>query len=238
MIRVSLPIGGFIRQSLIDYPGHIASVVFLIGCNMRCYYCHNPQLVLPDLIKTQNLIPVGELISWFKRNADLLDAVVVTGGEPTLHPSLPDFLGLLKSFSLKVKLDTNGTNSGMLEALIDNQLVDYVAMDVKAPLELSKYRAVVGSAFSGIQLNEVKKSVAILLKGKVKYEFRTTLNASLNNEDIVEIMTQVRGDYFLQMPNENNHGVLIPEQMGECRVDVGQMLDFAKSLQDIQVNVR
>lgn len=238
MSHVKLPIGGFIRQSLIDYPGLIASVIFLCGCNMRCYYCHNPQLVLPGLIKPQNLIPVGEIFSWIKRNTDLLDAVVITGGEPTLHPALPDFLKAIKRFSLKVKLDTNGTNSQILENLIDNQLVDYVAMDIKAPLELNKYRAVVGNRFSGNQLNEVKKSLAILLRGKVKYEFRTTLNASLNNEDIVDIMTHVRGNYFLQMPNENTHRVLIPEYMRESRVDISQMLEFAKTLQGIQVNVR
>lgn len=238
MDHFQLPIGGFIRQSLIDYSGNIASVIFLSGCNMRCYYCHNPQLVLPRLIKNNSHIPVDEVIAWIEKNAGLLDAVVITGGEPTLHPSLPDFLRFLKRFSLSIKLDTNGTNSRMLEYLIGNRLIDYVAMDIKAPLCLEKYREICGPTFTEQQLQEIKKSVELLINGGVDYEFRTTLNASLSLSDIQEIVSTIKGRYYLQMPNENNRTVLNPLRMEKVAIDASCIPDLAATMQQVTLEVR
>lgn len=238
MEKFSLPIGGFIKQSLIDYPGHIASVVFLCGCNMRCFYCHNPQLVLPRLIKKQPLIEVDKIITWIEKNVDLLDAVVITGGEPTLHSSLPLFLQYLRSLSLAIKLDTNGTNSRMLAYLIENRLVDYVAMDIKAPLELDRYRMVCGDDFSDEYLQEVKKSMHIIQQGAIGYEFRTTLNHTISLEDVLTIIDGIRGNYFLQLPNTNPQHVLEPGRMGHCRVDIQKMHAVAQIRNDVIVKVR
>lgn len=238
MHRLNLPIGGFIRQSLIDYPGNIASVIFLSGCNMRCYYCHNPQLVLPRLIKNNSPISVNEIMDWIEKNADLLDAVVITGGEPTLHPSLPDFLRILKRLSLSIKLDTNGTNSRMIEYLIGKRLIDYVAMDIKAPLRLEKYREICGTTFTEQQLQEIKKSVDLLINGGVDYEFRTTLNASLSIADIREIIAAIKGSYYLQLPNENGRKILCPSRKVNTTIDVSRAIDLAKAKQQVKVEVR
>jgi len=238
MHQLNLPIGGFIRQSLIDYPGNIASVIFLSGCNMRCYYCHNPQLVLPRLIKNNSPISVNEIMDWIEKNADLLDAVVITGGEPTLHPSFPDFLRILKRLSLSIKLDTNGTNSRMIEYLIGKRLIDYVAMDIKAPLRLEKYREICGPTFTEQQLQEIKKSVDLLINGGVDYEFRTTLNASLSLADIRDIISAIKGRYYLQMPNENNRTVLDPLRMGKVAIDASCIPDLAATMQQVTLEVR
>lgn len=238
MNQFNLPIGGFIRQSLIDYPGHIASVIFLSGCNMRCYYCHNPQLVLPRLIKNNSPISIKEIMEWIEKNVGLLDAVVITGGEPTIHASLPDFINLIKRHSLAVKLDTNGINSRMLEHLIRNRQIDYVAMDIKAPLRLEKYRDICGANFTGQQLEEIKQSINLLIEGRVEYEFRTTLNASLSFSDIQEIVSAIKGRYYLQMPNENNRTVLNPLRMGKVAIDVSCMPDWAATLHQVTLEVR
>jgi pyruvate formate lyase activating enzyme len=122
-------IGGFIKQSLIDYPGKIASVIFTAGCNLRCPYCHNPELV--DLNENTSLLDQNEILTYIKDNAVLLDAVVITGGEPLMHPDVFDFIHKIKNLGLLVKIDTNGTNPEALKKIIDEKLVDFIAMDVK-----------------------------------------------------------------------------------------------------------
>ncbi|MCX7985641.1 MAG: anaerobic ribonucleoside-triphosphate reductase activating protein [Bacteroidales bacterium] len=231
-------IGGFIKQSLIDYPGHIAAVVFTIGCNMRCFYCHNPQLVLPELFKRQPCICTDSVLEWIANRCDLLDAVVISGGEPTLQKGLPDFIRILKGLSLKIKLDTNGTNSQMLKHLIYNQLVDYIAMDIKAPLLIEKYKTIAGESFSEKQLSEIKKSIDLLHSSKIDYEFRTTLSAITTTQDVKTIMTEIKGNYYLQPYNMNNKRVIQPEQIREFEFDFKEIVAYNYLRPQVRIHVR
>lgn len=135
-----MQIGGLQKFSLLDYPGKISAVVFTQGCNFRCPYCHNPELV--DPARYQECLPEEEIFSFLETRRGKLEAVTVTGGEPTLQKSLAPFLRRIKDMGFLVKLDTNGSRPDVLEELLRQKLIDYIAMDIKAPLE--KYEAVTG----------------------------------------------------------------------------------------------
>jgi pyruvate formate lyase activating enzyme len=139
-----------------------------------------------------------KILAWIEKNKVLLDAVVITGGEPTLHSALPGFVRKIKSLGLKVKLDTNGTNPEMLEDLFRENLVDYIAMDIKAPLELRKYRQIAGDICTREKFNNILRSKELIQGGGVDYEFRTTLNSFLVHEDLLKIIKEIEGKYFIQ----------------------------------------
>ncbi|MBR4355786.1 MAG: anaerobic ribonucleoside-triphosphate reductase activating protein, partial [Elusimicrobiaceae bacterium] len=132
--------GGLIKFTLIDFPGRPAAVIFTQGCNFRCRYCHNPELVYPHLFTEP--VPQEEIMSFLQRRQGTLEGVVVSGGEPTLHDDLPAFMASVKALGYALKLDTNGSRPDMIQELIDKKLVDYIAMDLKAPLE--KYALITG----------------------------------------------------------------------------------------------
>lgn len=159
-------IGGLQKSSLIDYPKKIAAVVFLQGCNFRCPYCHNPELVLP-----RTLMPFQEkeFFEFLKKRVGKLDGVVVTGGEPTIHKDLSDFISKIKNLGFEVKLDTNGTNPDVVENLINKNLVDYLAMDIKTSFD--EYEKITGKT----DIQKVKETFKLIVEGKVDYEFRTTV---------------------------------------------------------------
>lgn len=191
---MALPIKGVQRLSLIDYPGRLCATIFLGGCNFRCPYCYNSKLVLePDSLPT---IPEEEVLNLLRERRGFLDGLCVGGGEPTIHRELPDFLLRVKALGVPVKLDTNGSRPRMLEELLKRRLVDYVAMDIKAPLR--RYHEVVGRE---IPLSAIKKSISLLRRGRVDYEFRTTVVPGLlSKEDVLEIAEFLRGSkrYVLQ----------------------------------------
>lgn len=185
-------IGGFQKSSLIDYPEKISAIIFTQGCNFRCPYCHNPELIG----NKDSLIPVDEILEFLNGRVGKLDGVVITGGEPTLHKDLPDFIKQIKQLNFCVKLDTNGTNPKMLQNLINDNLIDYVAMDVKAPL--SKYSEVMGTS---IDTEKIQKSISILKTSNIDYEFRTTVvKSQLNSDDFENIAKLISGSkkYYLQ----------------------------------------
>lgn len=199
-----MKIGGFLKQSLIDFPGKIASVVFTAGCNFRCFYCHNPELVLPELIQDTGLINENDIFTYLDKNEQLLDAVVVTGGEPTIQIDLIEFITKVKQLGLLVKLDTNGTNPKMLRDLLKNDLVDFIAMDIKSPLKYAKYQEIVGDQFSSVQLNSILESIELITKSNIKFEFRSTLVKPYHFiNDIQDMMDFIEGDYYLQEFNES-----------------------------------
>jgi len=169
-------IGGFQKVSLIDYPGEIGAVVFCQGCNFRCPYCHNPELVNPELY--MECMPEDGIFSFLRGRVGRLDAVTVTGGEPTIHSELPRFLTRLKDMGYLVKLDTNGSMPSVLERLIAEKNVDYIAMDIKGPLE--KYAEITRvPAFP----DDMEESIRLIMHSGLKYEFRTTVVDSLLSED-------------------------------------------------------
>jgi pyruvate formate lyase activating enzyme len=159
-------ISGIQKLTLLDYPGKCACTVFLTGCNLRCPFCHNASLVTGH---APAAMEGDEFFAFLKKRRGLLDGVCVTGGEPTLRKDLPDFLRKIKEAGYLIKLDTNGTNPHMLRQLIEDDLLDYVAMDIKSSPE--RYTATCG----GIDvLDSVRESAALLMEGRVDYEFRTT----------------------------------------------------------------
>ena len=196
-----MKIGGFQKLSLIDYPGKVSCIVFTMGCNFKCPYCYVPQLVLPEKIKKLKEIPIAEIFSFLQKNKDLNEAVVITGGEPTLHPDLPEFIRRVKAMGYSVALETNGTNFEMLKNLIEEKLVDYMELDVKNRLDFEKYNLTVGGVLTEEMFENVKKSIKLLLEGKIAYEFRTTVVKEFHTvEDIVEIAKTIKGAeiYYLQ----------------------------------------
>jgi len=185
--------GGFTPLTLIDFPGKIACIAFTIGCNFRCPYCHNPELVDETVEETFSEEYVLEFLLKRKR---MYDGIVITGGEPTMHSDLPAFLRKIKKQGFLVKLDTNGTNPKLLKKLIKEQLVDYVAMDIKAPLD-AYYRTVCRP----VDTEAIRESIALLKNSSIPYEFRTTVvKELLTPEDISTIAREIQGasQYYLQ----------------------------------------
>jgi len=196
-----MKIGGFQKLSLIDYPGKVSCIVFTIGCNFRCPYCYVPQLVLPEKTKKLKEVPIDKIFSFLQKNKGLNEAVVITGGEPTLQQDLPEFIKKVKAMGYSIALETNGTNFEMLEKLTEEKLVDYVELDIKNKLDFETYNLTVGGVLTEEMFENVKKSIKFLLKGKVAYEFRTTVVKEFHTmQDIIEIAKAIRGAeiYYLQ----------------------------------------
>ena len=187
-------ISGLQKLTLLDFPGRLAATVFLGGCNFRCPFCHNATLVLNPAECER--IDEEEFLSFLALRKGKLSGVCITGGEPTLYPTLKDFIKKIKEMSFAVKLDTNGTNPDLLCELITEGLVDYVAMDIKNSRE--KYPLSVGV---DIDIEKIERSVKTLLLGKVDYEFRTTVVRELHDTcDFLAISEWIKGAkrYFLQ----------------------------------------
>lgn len=181
---------GWQKTSLIEYPGRVSTVLFSGGCNFRCPYCYNRDLVL-DPASLED-IPAGAVLAYLEENTNLYEALVVSGGEPTLHPELPEFLTACRQLGLLVGLETNGSDPGMLARLIRAGSLDYVAMDVKAPLIFARYRAAAGLPDNDegrALFHRVRESIRLLLRGGPEIEFRTTVVPGLHTEQDLELLT-------------------------------------------------
>jgi pyruvate formate lyase activating enzyme len=204
--KMSIQIKGFLETSLVDWRGAIASVIFLPYCNFRCPYCHNHGLVLnPENYETISLEYVldrlGEFQGW-------VDGICITGGEPTLHTPLPEFIRKLKAQNFPIKLDTNGTNPEVLRYLVKNRLIDCVSMDVKGPLDEIRYSRCAGVS---VNLRSIEESIALLKEGSIPYELRVTVVPSLLDEDdIVELAKQIEGADKFTLQNFNPSDPLDP----------------------------
>ncbi len=188
-------INGFQKLTLLDFPEHCAVIVFTAGCDLRCPFCHNAPLV--SRIKAEERIDAEEIFSYLEKRRGIIDGVSVTGGEPLLQKDIAEFIRRIKGMGLAVKLDTNGSSPEKLLSLIDEGLVDYVAMDIKNAPEL--YPETTG--ISGLDIEPFKKSRDILLSGRVDYEFRTTVTAELHTPESIERAAEWIGGakrYFLQ----------------------------------------
>lgn len=188
-------IKGFNENSLINWNGKISAVIFLSGCNFACPFCHNSSLAKNDP-NIADISPEFILEELAKKKA-WLDGVVITGGEPCLYHDLFDFIKKIKDLGFKIKLDTNGYKYKVLETLIKQKLVDYIAMDIKAPLN-EKYNQATGKT---VNISQIMKSIELLQNSGIDYEFRTTFVPNLlNKDDLVEIANYLKGSkrYYIQ----------------------------------------
>ena len=196
---------GLQKTTLIDYPGHIASTFFVDKCNFRCPFCHNPLLVFE---KEENEISEKEALEFLEKRKRYIEGICITGGEPTLHPGLKFFIRQVKDLGLKVKLDSNGTSPALLKELIDEKLVDYIAMDIKAPLEKYDLATNVHT-----DLEAIKKSIELLKEGRVAYEFRATIVPGIiKPEDIKKMGELLKGADKFAFQQFSNHGPLVDQK--------------------------
>lgn len=174
-------IGGLQKLSLVDYPGKTSIAIFTVGCNMRCGFCHNAELVVPE--KYALAIDEKEVFDLLEKRIGLVESVTISGGEPTLHPDLPEFIAKIKKLGYLVKLDSNGTRPDKIKNLLDQNLLDFIAMDVKAPLD--RYELVVNHP---IDTKAITESIKLIKQSGIDYEFRTTIVSSLHRlKDFDEI---------------------------------------------------
>ena len=185
---------GIQKMTLLDFPGVVSCTIFLGGCDFRCPFCHNFELIDGT---AQSVMSDDELIEFLKGRKALLDGVAITGGEPCLHKDLPELIQKIRDVGYKVKLDTNGYHPEMLKRILDSHLVDYVAMDIKNCEE--KYALTCG--VERVDLDKIKESISLLMNGDTDYEFRTTVVSELHeNSDFEKIGEMIKGAkrYFLQ----------------------------------------
>ena len=205
---------GLQKLTLLDYPGNMACTVFTGGCNFRCPFCHNRSLVF--LNENDSEIDTEDIFDFLKTRNRILDGVCITGGEPLLHKGIRAFIERVRKLGLKVKLDTNGSNFNMLKQLVGDGLVDYVAMDIKNCPE--KYAMTIG--LENYDLTEIEKSKDFLLKGKVDYEFRTTIVKQFHEpEDLKKIGEWIKGAKHYYLQNFEDHGTCIRQGLGEVDPD-------------------
>lgn len=222
-------IKGFLETSFLDWPGKICSVFFLPGCNFRCPYCHNHSLVFhPGQFASISLNDIFRRLGPFK---GWIDGVCLTGGEPTLHADLPLLVRQIKERGFPVKLDTNGSNPQMLETLIDQGEVDFIAMDVKAPLNPFSYRRSTGLT---IDLGLISKSIEILKREKVEYQFRMTVVPQLHSEEEVRTLgRQLKAGRRLTLQNFNPENPLDPSLKNTPPYDPKVLKEMERRVQEM-----
>lgn len=190
-----MKIAHLLPTTLIEYPGKVAALIYTAGCNFRCPFCHNSELVLPDKVKALHCIPEDDVLHFLRERQGFLDALAITGGEPTLQPDLAEFLARVKGIGYLIKLDTNGSNPGVLARLFDEKLVDYVAMDVKGPEE--RYSELAGV---NVDTDAIKETIRLIIDRAPDYEFRTTVAPTITPNEVEETTRLIQGAkrYFLQ----------------------------------------
>jgi len=215
-------ITGLQKSTLLDYPGEIACIIFTYGCNLRCEYCHNPELVTLPCNK-RDVLSEEMIYSFLEGRKDQLDAVVITGGEPTIQSDLIPFIKKIRDMGYLIKLDTNGTNSKMVEEILKMHIVDYWAMDVKYQKELYKQKLE-----DNVDYKEIEKSIHLLMNNAKDYEFRTTYVKGIHTIESVEgIGKLIKGAkrYYIQNfrpgktinPSLNNKNSFTPKELEEIK---------------------
>ena len=221
-------LGGFQKLTLLDYPGKIAATVFTVGCSFRCPFCHNPELV--NLRLAHNEESEKAFFEFLEKRKGKLEGVCITGGEPTIQPDILEFIQKIKKLGFLVKLDSNGTRPDVLKKLIDQKLVDYIAMDIKNKLE--KYDVTTGSK---VDKDRIRLSVNLIRNSRIPYEFRTTVVPGLHTEkDFLEIAKWINGAeaYYLQEYREEQK-ILDPNLKKKTK---GKKIDLEKIKKAIEHN--
>jgi pyruvate formate lyase activating enzyme len=180
----------------IDDEGYLGAILFTGGCNFRCIYCHNPDFVIPEKVK---FLPLQEIITFLKKRKGLIESIIICGGEPTIHPNLIDWIKYIKSLGYRIKLDTNATNSIMFKKIIDENLIDFIAIDFKA--ELNNYKKVINVNFNQ---DLIIQNIKYLIKSNINYEIRTTIHSKIHTEnEIYKIINKMKKigvkNYYLQL---------------------------------------
>lgn len=217
-----MKLGGLQKVTLIDYPGEVAATVFTNGCNFFCPYCHNSQLVEENEFG----ITEDDVLNYLNERSNRLSGVCITGGEPTVQPDLISFIEKIKDLGYKVKLDTNGSNYKMLKELIEKELIDYVAMDIKTNIE--KYPSMAPDN----TISHIKESITLIQSSDIEYEFRTTVVPELHDKDIMDdIGKLLKGSkkYYIQNFKPGNSLV---EEFDNKRSFTGDELQEFKSILD------
>ena len=230
---MDIDIKGVQKASLLDYPGKVAAVVFVSLCNFRCPYCHNGELVLNEVKES---IDPEEIFSYLEKKRKWVDGVCITGGEPTMHKGLPDFIREIKKKGVLVKLDTNGTNPSMIEQLLKENLLDYIAMDIKSSLK--NYEKAIAVKFDE---NAIQKAIHMIMNSGIKYEFRTTVVPGLFTEnDAEEIGKWLKGARkFCIQQFRNTDKTLDPKFQNIEHYHTGQLEKFktiiSKNIKDVEI---
>ncbi len=221
-----MKIGGFQKLSTVDYPGHLCCTIFLKGCNMRCKFCHNPGLV--DRHAEAGDTTLEQVMDFLKKRYGMLDRVCISGGEPTLQEGLEDLICSIRDIGYKVKLDTNGTNPEAVRSLIEKGLIDYIAVDVKAPAE--KYHDVAGCP---VNLEKIKETIQIVLGSSIDYEFRTTFLPDLDEKDIEKIAQSIAGSRRYVVQQFRNNITLDQEYLNKSPRDTQYILNVVDNLKEM-----
>ena len=205
---------GYQKTTLLDYPGHVAATIFTGGCNFRCPFCHNSDLVVNSTMSP--CISQEEIFSFLKKRKNVLSGICITGGEPTLQTNLSEFIKKVRSLGYKIKLDTNGYRPDVISSLLEDNLLDYIAMDIKAGL--SNYAKV--SGIPNLDTSKIKESISIIENSGIDYEFRTTVVKELHNrQDFLEIseMLSSSSPYFIQSFKDS--GNILTPGLSSCDTD-------------------
>lgn len=189
-----MKVAGIIEESSSHHPGKKSYVIFTQGCNFKCHYCYNSPSARIFEPENNTGAKIDEILTFIEENKEKYDAVVMSGGEPTMHNDLPDILKKIKALGLFVRLETNGTNPKILSIITQESLADYIAMDIKAPLETNKYKDIVGVSINTSQLGKINQSIRILTRSGIDYEIRTTLIKQKHSfHDILDICNTIVG---------------------------------------------
>lgn len=228
-------LGGLQKTTLIDFPGRVACTVFTVGCNFRCPFCHNRDLVTIENFKKSGLKEISEqyFFEFLEKRKKILDGVCITGGEPTLQSDLPQFCKKIKVLGLEVKLDTNGSNPKIVDALIRNKLIDYIAMDIKSCFE--EYEKVIG--IKNYEL-KIKNSIKLILKSGLEYEFRTTIVPGIHNkENMIKLARDVsKVNWVIQ--NFRPQNCLDPKYLKIKPFTSEELKEFLNALKTVLPNVK
>jgi len=199
-------IGGFQKNSFIDFPGKISAVIFFSGCNFKCPYCHNPELAMGKTVDSE-FYDKNNILDFLYNRKDFLDGVVLSGGEPTLQKNLSSFCSNIKQMGFPVKLDTNGSRPDVIKKLMENNLIDYIAMDIKT--DPFNYSPIIQEKSNP---EEIIKSINIIINSSIKYEFRTTCVKPLIDMEIIENISKlIKGANLYIIQRFNNKKVLDPK---------------------------
>jgi len=235
MTTNKIKISGLQKTSLIDYPDKIATVLFTQGCNMDCPFCHNPTLIPAE--NDNEYMNLDYFWKYLDKRKNLIDGIAITGGEPLIQESIYDFIKKIKKYNLSIKLDTNGTNFNLLKKLIDEKLVDYVAMDIKGPIK--EYEIFCGIKLNKALIDNIVKSKSYILDSKIKYEFRTTVVPGLHNKDTIKkISSEIKDieNYYIQ--NFRSEKVNDSSYKDKRSFSETELNEFLKIFKDKNINAK